>query len=282
MTNDPLVSVIIPCYNAERFVGQAIQSIITQTYKNLEIIVCDDCSTDRTHQILEKLASEDKRIILLRNERNLQIVATLNKMIGIASGKYVARMDADDISFPTRIEKQVEFLEDNPDISFCGTNAVLINEKGKFIGISHVPQSEGDIKIGIKYLCPFLHPSVVIKSEVLKEYKYREEFLFAEDYDLWLRLLESGLRGANLKNRLLKYRILNSSISHSEKSGDIQKNLASSLSEKISTDVYRISDKRFLSNILAVQRKHYGIKVPFRFLFIYYTERLFCEVLKWF
>ena len=282
MENDPLVSVIIPAYNAERYVESAVRSIMEQTYTNLDILVTDDCSTDGTFPILQKLAAEDSRIKLFRNEQNLKIVKTLNNMVSAAQGKYIARMDADDISLPARIERQIEFMQQNPQIDFCGTNAVLINEKGRFVGISHVPISEDDIKIGIKYQCAFLHPSVVIKAEVLKEYKYREEFLFAEDYELWIRLLENGLRGINLKTRLLKYRILKSSISQSERSGEIQKNLALSLSEKIDDDVYKISDKKFLSNILVRQRKIYGIKVPFRFLFIHYTERLFYEVLKWF
>lgn len=281
MTNSPLVSVIIPCYNAERFAEPAVRSIMDQTYKNLEILVADDCSTDGTFRILQKLEAEDTRIKLFRNEENLKIVQTLNRLVIAASGKYIARMDADDISLPERIERQVSFLENKPDFSFCGTNAVFINEKGRFIGVSHVPASEGDIKTGIKYQCAFLHPSVVIKAEVLKEYKYREGFLFAEDYDLWIRLLKNNFHGVNLKKRLLKYRILKASVSHSEKSRDIQKNLAVSLSEKINDDVYKISDKKFLANILVRQRKIYGIKIPFKFLFSYYTERLLCEVLKW-
>lgn len=282
MTNSPLVSVIIPCYNTERFVESSVRSIMKQTYTNLEILVTDDCSTDGTFLILQRLAAEDLRIRLFRNEENLKIVKTLNNMVSAASGKYIARMDADDISLPTRIERQIAFMQQNPLIDFCGTNAVFINEKGRLVGISHVPTSEDDIKIGIKYQCAFLHPSIVIKAEVLKEHKYREEFLFAEDYELWIRLLKNSLRGINLKNRLLKYRILKSSISLSEKSGEIQKNLALSLSKKLDDDVYKISDKKFLSNILMWQRKMHGIKVPFRFLFVYYTERLFCEVLKWF
>ena len=96
--NNPLVSVIIPCYNAEKYVESAIRSIMNQTYKNLEIIITDDCSTDDTLEILQKLAKEDSRIKLYKNETNLKIVKTLNNMISQANGKYIARMDADDIS----------------------------------------------------------------------------------------------------------------------------------------------------------------------------------------
>ena len=109
--NKPLVSVIIPCYNAEKYVEEAIRSIMTQTYSNLEIIVTDDCSSDNTLMILETLAAEDSRIKVIKNEKNLKIVKSLNNMIEVAQGKYIARMDADDISLPERIEKQVSFLD---------------------------------------------------------------------------------------------------------------------------------------------------------------------------
>lgn len=210
----PLVSVIIPCYNAERFVEQAIRSIMEQTYKNLEIIVCDDCSTDGTYQILEKLASEDKRVVLLRNEQNLQIVATLNKMIEFAKGKYIARMDADDISLPTRIEKQVEFLEDNPEFDFCGCNAFHINESGKVVGNSTLPESYDDIKFFLPYYSTFYHPTVLARAEVIKQNHFDEDFIYAEDYELWCRLVfEKKMKGANLEDRLLEYRINTQGIS---------------------------------------------------------------------
>lgn len=206
MSNFPLVSVIIPCYNAEKYVESAVRSIMTQTYKNLEIIVTDDCSTDNTFSILEKLADEDNRIKLFKNETNLKIVKTLNKMVQLANGKYIARMDADDISLPNRIEKQVEFLEKNSDIAFCGTNAWHINENGKKIGFSCLPRTNDEINKFKFYACPFYHPAVMVRSEVYKENFYDENFLYAEDYELWIRLLEN-YKGYNLKNRLIFYRI---------------------------------------------------------------------------
>ena len=129
--NSPLVSVIIPCYNAENYVEEAVRSIMTQTYKNLEIIVTDDCSTDNTLKVLRNLAVEDSRIKIIENKENLKIVKSLNNMINIAQGKYIARMDADDISFPERIEKQLAFMDANPEYGLCGTNALCIDEKGK-------------------------------------------------------------------------------------------------------------------------------------------------------
>lgn len=214
MNISPLISVIIPCYNAEKYVESAVRSIMNQTYKNLEIILTDDCSTDSTFSILEKLAAEDSRIKLYKNETNLKIVKTLNKMIQHANGKYIARMDADDISLLERIEKQVDFLEANPDIAFCGTNAWHINEVGKKNGFSCLPRTNEEINKFKFYACPFYHPSVIGRSAIYKENFYDENFLYAEDYELWIRVLEN-YKGYNLKERLIFYRIFSAQTSKS-------------------------------------------------------------------
>lgn len=169
LKNNPLVSVIIPCYNAEKYIEQAVHSIIKQTYKNLEIIVTDDCSTDKTFEILQRLAKEDSRIKLYKNETNLKIVKTLNNQISQVNGKYIARMDADDISLPKRIEKQVEFLENHTDYGFCGTNAYHIDENGKTIGKSVLPETFEDNKFFLKFYSTFYHPTVMIRSDVYKK-----------------------------------------------------------------------------------------------------------------
>lgn len=142
----PLVSVIIPCYNAERFVEKAVRSIMDQTYHNLEIICCDDCSSDSTYVILKKLATSDARIKLMKNEVNLGIVRTLNILVKHAHGKYIARMDADDISLPRRIAKQVKFLEIHADYAMCGTNAWHIDEDDRKIGRSFLSISNFEIQ----------------------------------------------------------------------------------------------------------------------------------------
>ena len=121
MSQEPLVSVLIPCYNCEKYVEEAVMSIIEQSYSNLEILVIDDGSTDNTGSILQELAQKDSRIRYIKNETNLKLIRTLNKGIDLCRGKYIARMDADDISLPTRIVKQVNFLEKHPDIGIVGT-----------------------------------------------------------------------------------------------------------------------------------------------------------------
>ena len=221
--NSPLVSVIIPCYNTEKYVEQAVRSIMNQTYKNLEIILTDDCSTDGTFTILQKLAEEDSRIKLNRNETNLKIVKTLNNMILQATGKYIARMDADDISLPERIEKQVDFLEQNSDFSFCGSNAFLIDESGKKKGKTLLPVDADENRYFLKFYSTFFHPTVMIRSEIYKQNLYDENFLYGEDYELWCRLIfEENLKGFNLKERLFLYRIFNnqSSEKHRKEQND--------------------------------------------------------------
>ena len=205
--SQPLVSVIIPVYNAEKYVEQAVRSIMNQTYQNLEILITDDWSTDGSFEILKKLSEEDSRIKLFRNTENQKIVRTLNALVERASGKYIARMDADDISLAKRIEKQVAFLEANPDIALCGTNAFCIDVNSKIISKVRFPIRSEDCKYFLKYSTCFFHPSIFINAQILKENPYSEFFLYAEDYELWVRLLcENNLEGTNLQEPLLYYR----------------------------------------------------------------------------
>lgn len=236
--NNPLVSVIIPCHNAEKYVELAVRSVMNQSYKNLEIIVTDDCSTDKTFEILQRLAKQDSRIKLYKNEANLKIVKTLNNQISQASGKYIARMDADDISLPRRIEKQVDFLEKHKDYGFCGTNAFYINENGEKIRLSHLPITAEENLFCLKFYSSFIHPSVLIRSEIYKENLYDENFLYAEDYELWARLIFSkGIKGGNLKERLFEYRFFEkqtSSVFRKEQIDSVQ---------KIFANYFNLSDK---------------------------------------
>lgn len=220
MIESPLVSVIIPCYNSEKYVEQAVRSIMVQTYKNLEILITDDCSTDGSFAILQKLAKEDSRIKLFTNEHNQKIVRTLNALVERANGKYIARMDADDISLPKRIEKQVCFMEAHPDIAICGTNAWHINEKGKSIGKSTLPNKIDDCRFFLKYFSTLYHPTLLILAAVLKQNLYSEYFCYAEDYELWIRLAyQHGLKLMNLQEKLFLYRLSDtqSSFTHHEK-----------------------------------------------------------------
>lgn len=253
--NNPLVSVIIPCYNTEKYIEQAVRSIMTQTYKNLEIIITDDCSKDSSYSILERLAAEDSRIKLFRNEQNMKIVKTLNFMIDQAHGKYIARMDADDISLPNRIEKQVSFLEENPDYGICGTNAWRINEKNKIIGVSLLPTESDEILTVSQFYCVFYHPSVMIRSTLYKENIYDDNYLFAEDLELWKRLLDKT-KGKNLEERLFCYRLLNTSISMKSNSKTIQNNITNRICNQKDFDkLKKIKSKRLKGLIILSKMK---------------------------
>ncbi len=210
----PLISVIIPCYNAEKYVEQAVRSIMNQTYKNQEILCTDDCSIDSTLSILERLATEDSRIRIIRHTENKKLIFTLNELVQESKGDYIARMDADDISLPERLEKQFVFLQNNLDISFCGTNAWHINENGKKIGKSCLPLTPEDNKFFLPFYSTFYHPTVMARAEVFKENPYSPDFVHAEDYELWCRLVfEKGIRAENLSDRLFLYRMNSQGIS---------------------------------------------------------------------
>jgi len=203
----PLVTVILPCYNAALYVEEAVRSIMYQTYSNLEILLLDDCSTDGTSAILLSLAKEDKRIRIIRNEQNLRLVKTLNKGIDEAKGEFIARMDADDISLPERIEKQVEFMLLHPEVDLCGTNYSIIDGKGNKIQDSvTIPLTSKEIAVALLFTCPIGHPTVLFKKETIQSIgKYDEQMINIEDYELWLRVSSKGLI-VNLPESLLKYR----------------------------------------------------------------------------
>lgn len=211
----PLISVIIPCYNAMPFLPVALDSIINQTYKNLEILCINDGSTDKTPEILENYAKIDNRIRVIHNKTNLKLIRTLNKGIDLANGEYIARMDADDVSLPQRIEKQVHYLMQNK-VDIVSAFADFVSETGK--------TSKGMRTVYTKYpytlfytffINPFIHPTVLAKSKVLKKNKYSTEprALHNEDYELWTRVLRNGYKIEIFPEVLLLYRFNRESVS---------------------------------------------------------------------
>lgn len=192
MNNFPIVSVVMPVYNAERFVAQAVESILGQTFSDFEFIIIDDGSTDYTPTIIAKY--KDPRIKVIRKERNEGIVSALNLGIALARGDYIARMDADDISLPHRLEVQMKLIEKDPSIILLGGWCKEIDENGKIIKTHRYPESHEKLVnnlINIKKFPP--HPSMIFRKDlVLKVKGYRERFRHAEDADLWLRLVDHG------------------------------------------------------------------------------------------
>ncbi len=208
VNNQPFVTVLMPVYNADPYIREAIDSVLTQSYTNFELLIINDGSTDNSLQIIKSY--NDARIRLVENEGNLGLIETLNKGLNLAQGEYIARMDADDISMPTRLEKQVEFLDQHQEVAVLATTLVLINEDGKDQGYWLDDYNCKTIE-QIKHTLPKIncigHPTVMMKSSVAKLAGYNEHFLYNEDWGLWLTLLSDGHVIAKLDSPLLYYRI---------------------------------------------------------------------------
>ena len=212
MKNSPLVSVLMPVYNGERYLSEAIESVLSQTYTHFELIICNDGSTDKSEEII--LSYKDERIRYVKNENNIKLIATLNKCIDLAKGKYIARMDADDISLPNRLYQQIQFLEKHTDYVLCGSWAYLMNDNGERTGRIKNIDSHSLIKTALFFTCSIIHPTVVCKTEVMKQFKYNVNALHCEDFDLWVRMANSGLKMINLPQFLINYRWHRTNISN--------------------------------------------------------------------
>ena len=196
------ISVLMPVYNAERFLAQAIDSVLNQTFANFELVIVNDGSTDSSKDII--FSYKDSRIKYVENDKNIGVVNTLNKGVEHCIGRYIIRMDADDICALTRFEKQLRFMEKHPDVGVCGSWITLIDENGCVTGNNLSQVKSEFIKIHLLFSVPFNHPSVIIKSELLRQNRY-EHVMAAEDYDLWGRL-EDKAKFANIPKPLLWYR----------------------------------------------------------------------------
>ncbi|GAB4339685.1 MAG: hypothetical protein Kow0099_14980 [Candidatus Abyssubacteria bacterium] len=201
---NPEVSVVMGVYNGERYVRQAVESVLRQTFRDFEFIIIDDGSTDGTAEIIRGF--DDPRIRIITNVRNEGLTRCLIKGCEEARGRYIARMDADDVSYPHRFQRQVEFLEANPDCAVVGTQCFFIDDKGNERARSSYACSHEEIKEDVWKRSPFAHGSVMmVKSRYEECGGYREPFRFAQDYDLWLRLLEKH-NGANVPEVLYRLR----------------------------------------------------------------------------
>ena len=209
--SENLISVVIPAFNADRFVESAVRSIMNQTETDLEIIVVNDASTDRTADILSDLKNEDKRILVITRPANGGITAALNDGLGVARGQFIARMDADDIALPDRLERQLEFLKLHPKIGLCGTGRVIIDERDNVISAPPTLAGSTRIKRILKYSSPVAHPTWMIRTSIVRALGGYRNLAPAEDYDFILRVVESGWDVENLPFVGIRYRVSNSS-----------------------------------------------------------------------
>jgi glycosyltransferase involved in cell wall biosynthesis len=189
----PKVSVVMSVYNGEKYLREAVESILTQTFDDFEFLIVDDCSTDASPGILNDYQQRDKRIKVIKNGRNIGLTRSLNKAIKQSSGDYIARLDADDISLPQRLEKQYLFLTRNPLYSIVGTRTCLIDSDGRFIKKQRRPIFFRSInKIMLKRNC-LAHGTVMInRKDLISVGNYNKKIPFAQDYELWLRFVRSN------------------------------------------------------------------------------------------
>jgi len=199
----PLISIIMPFYNAAPTIGAAIRSILLQSYANWELLLCDDGSTDASRDIARSFG--DPRLVVWGDPRRLQLGARLNESIDRAAGKYVARMDADDIAYPQRLERQVRFLEAHPEVDLSGGWAVLFGAAGTPVGKRADPPAHRDIARWPLYSFKLIHPTFMGKTSWFRRYRYRADAIRCEDHDLLFRACPAS-RFANLPEIVLGYR----------------------------------------------------------------------------
>lgn len=203
------ISIIMGIYkmiNKRSIVKLAIDSILNQTYKDFEFIICDDGSNDGTYEMVQDFTKNDSRAVLIKNNENKGLAYSLNHCLSIAKGKYIARMDADDISMPDRLEKQIEFLDGHLEYAMVGCNLLLINDKG--IWGKRILAKE-PTKKSFLFTSPFCHPAIVMRKEVLDKvnnYKVEKITRRAEDYDLFMRIYANGYKGYNMQEYLYQFR----------------------------------------------------------------------------
>lgn len=201
---NPLVSILMPVYNTASFLPEAIDSILTQSFTDYELIVLDDCSPDEAGAVLDNYS--DPRIIRYKGEKNAGLANVLNVGLDMARGKYIARMDSDDISMPERLQVQVDYLESNTDIDLCSCGMQLFGASNDVWVRSCEPEK---VKVEALFYSPILHASSVWRKDSFDKHglRFRQEMVPAEDYDMWCRALANGLHLVNLPEILYKYRI---------------------------------------------------------------------------
>lgn len=200
-----MVSIIMPVYNAEKFLKETVESMLNQTYTDFEFLIFNDGSRDRSLAVLQQYT--DPRIRLIHSDQNRGYLYWLNAGIAESKGKYIARMDSDDISMPDRLDKQVSFLEQNPQIAIVGTGIVIFNDQTGEKSY-HSLSSEQEIRWGLIFKNRLIHPSVMMRRDAIisSEILYKQEFYGSEDYRFWTEAIQHNLSVTNLPSVLLKYR----------------------------------------------------------------------------
>jgi glycosyltransferase involved in cell wall biosynthesis len=205
----------MPAHNCEKYIKVAIESILNQTYKDFELIIINDCSTDNTLKIIQRYKKTDKRIQIINNKSNLGSATSRNKGIAKAKGKYIAIQDSDDVSLFERLELEYSFLEKNKDIFLIGGDALKIDETGQILDRLRTIKTQKSVLRKMTSENPLIHSTIMFRNN--KKYKYRAKMKFCQDYDFYLNCLTHNEKMCNINAILVKYRIHSTSISFSKR-----------------------------------------------------------------
>ncbi|MCQ8847217.1 glycosyltransferase [Alteromonas stellipolaris] len=223
-SEQPLISVVMPVYNAQNYILDALKSICDQTYQNLEIIVIDDGSTDSSKELIQSIADIDNRLKLISRE-NKGLISSLNEGIEVSKGQYIARMDADDLSHPERLSRQIDYLEKHPEVGVIFSGIEYIDEYGKIIRKKISSKTRAIEPVELLFGCPVCHPTAMFNmNKVTKiEIRYDHNFKNAEDFELWTRIISA--HSISIMNEVLfQYRIHSGSIT--SQNSDSQRKMA--------------------------------------------------------
>ena len=230
----PDISVIMSVYNGEEYLIEAIESVRNQTFKNWELIVINDCSTDSTAKILADFSLKDERVKVHTNEVNLRLPSSLNKAISLCTGKYIARMDADDICLPERLEKQYKFMEENSDVALSSCRFLTVKNGVYASGGAGGRCDFKALRAMLLVSNPILHPGVIARAEIMKKFNYDTTLTCTEDLELWTRMARNNQKLQILPECLLIYRLHD-------------KQITSTTLERQHTEVSKIEQKYYSS-----------------------------------
>lgn len=234
----PLVSVLMTVFNAEDYLVSSIESICEQTLRDLEFIIVDDASTDHSLEIAEAYAARDHRIRVISNSVNKGQTHCLNQGLHEARGRWIARQDADDLSLPQRLEKQIAIVTQYPQMALIGSCGYMIDDAQALVGLLDVPLRQEVIYWSSPLLNPFLHTAVLFNADVVRFLGgYDPTYRIAQDYDLWCRIMAAGYEVSNLSERLIAYRHLSHSLSKKNQEESIQE--MTMISQRVVQEVFQ-------------------------------------------
>jgi len=205
MEQSPYISVVMPVYNGQKFIKEAVESILEQTFNDFELIIVNDGSIDKTGEIIKFFSERDNRVRVFTNAKNIGCYQSRNIGLATAQGKFIAVMDSDDISVANRFELQLKFMEENPSVGVVGGNAKIIDENGQYKFTTNMPKADKLIRWQLCFSNPFIHPSVLMRKEIVKQLNGYNTYMVAQDYDLIERMTDVT-KLANLPEVLVLYR----------------------------------------------------------------------------